>query len=136
MCADVIEQGHQIVYVRHEIGQNDHIERLPELDVFTRRLDEPQLRMTPTSLVDHRAAQIHADATCGREGREEISRPASDLEHGSPGWHVKPIDVLDQIIDSRGSGAAMRQRWRQRRRRTPPAPDNGTLSSAVEAVIG
>ena len=43
--ANALEERHEVVDVGDEVGEDDVVERLAELELLSRRLLEPQVRM-------------------------------------------------------------------------------------------
>ena len=62
MGPDSIEQRNEVVGVRNEIGEDDHVECLVEVELFTRGVNESKLRISTGRDVNHRPAEIDTDA--------------------------------------------------------------------------
>ncbi len=98
MLADPIEERHQVVDVRHDVGEHDHVERLAERDVLAGPVDETQPGKALACELELLAAHVHADTDGGLQCRKQLACPTPDLEHALARWDVEPVDVRDEPV--------------------------------------
>ena len=93
-----IEEGDKVVCVRDEVGKDDHVECLAEVELFTRAVHESKLGISPSGGVDHSVAQIDADAAGRPQCGKQITGSAADFQHRLARGNMKAIHVLDKLV--------------------------------------
>ena len=98
MTPDRLEQAEQVVHVGHQVGQDDVVERLAEVELLARRGLELEAGMARSRELRHLVAHVDADAVCRLQSGEDVAASAADLEHPLPGRHVEREHLLDETV--------------------------------------
>ena len=102
---DVVEDRQQIVGEGNEIREEDVVELLGSCEILGRSLNELELRMPVCRSLDHRAADVDADAPGRLDRRQQVARAAAELEHrGIPG-DEEARKRLDETVIRAGAPA-------------------------------
>ena len=121
VAGDGFEQPDQVVHVRHEVAEDDVVERLPEVEVLTRACLQLELRMRRARCLDHLRAEVDADSARRLQRREQVAGAAADLEHRRARQDVEPRDSARSAGGTSGCAAASGAPRRRIRRRMPRA---------------
>ena len=95
---DVAEEGEQVVDERQQVGEDDVVERVAEVDVLAGADFEPELRMPRSRELDHAGADVDADSDSRCERCEQIAGAAPDLEHRGIRRHDRLVDRRNQVV--------------------------------------
>jgi hypothetical protein len=98
---NALEQFEQVVDVGHEVGEDDVVERLAEVELLAGDRLEAELRMLVAAALDHLRADVDPDAVGGLEPGEQVARAAADLEHAGARRDVEPHQLADEAVVGR-----------------------------------
>ena len=94
-----VEELLDIPDIVQEVREHDDVECAFERSEVVRvGLDELQVRISSACLFEHRRRKVHPDASFRRQRSQQVSGPASDLEHPRPGWNDEPIDAPEPAM--------------------------------------
>ncbi len=96
MRAHPLEQREQVVDERHQVGEDDVVERLAQVERLARRDLEAQVRMSFPRECDERGAEVDPDSRAGSSAASRSPPPAPTSSTLAPGWNVEAHDALDQ----------------------------------------
>lgn len=95
---DALEDRQQVLRVGHEVAEDDVVEGRVEIDLLAGGDDELELGMAAARELDHAGADVDADAAGRLQRRQQVARPAADLEHARARRDVEAADGLHEPV--------------------------------------
>ena len=98
VLGDAVEELEQVVHVRHQVREDDVVERLAELQLLAGDALEPELWVLRPRAVDHPLRDVDADADARLQRGEQVARARADLEHPGVFRDVEAHHLGDQPV--------------------------------------
>jgi hypothetical protein len=98
VLGDPVEQREQVVDVGEQVGEDDVVELLAELEVLAGDVLEAKLGVRLARALDHPARHVDPDADGRLQRREHVAGPRADLEHPGALGHVEAHQLGDQPV--------------------------------------
>ena len=97
-AADAVEERDEVVDERQDVGEDDVVERLAQVEALARHGLEAELRMPRARELDEARAHVDAYADRGLERGQELSRAAADLEDARAGRDLEVMELRDPAV--------------------------------------
>src|SRR5207249_1675428 len=98
MSGDALEQSQQVVGEGHQVGENDVVELLAELERLAGPNLEAKFGMTRARELDHPGTDVDADSGGRLQRGKQIAGPRADLEHARPFRNLEAVDLRDEAV--------------------------------------
>src|SRR5688572_31631330 len=98
MRSDAVEELEQVLHIRHQVREDDVIERFPELELLAWNALEAKLRVRRAGAVDHFLRNVDANADARLQRCQEIARARADLEHARVRRDVEAHQLRDEPV--------------------------------------